>query len=272
MSHFFLILTHKPINHIYQYAKQYPDAFFYIHVDSKVNMSTVKKNHTPPNIIFLPNQYRVDITWAGFSMVQATINLIQYALQYNNNGIYHLISGDDVFLKNLNSIDYDKNKIYMEYTYSPRHRYRVRFNTPHADTKHQRKIYGKALTIFYKFLDKIIPSKKHCIFGSQWFSISSHHLQILMNNITPEFKNNYRYKLCPDEHFFQELVKISKLEHYLSDNKRYIVFSSSYQHGSSPIFLNLETLNTQINSDKWFARKVETRVIDEFLKKTEING
>lgn len=272
MENYFLILTHKPVNHIYQYAELYQNSFFYIHVDKKIDINTIKKKNTPSNIIFVDDEHRIDIAWAGFSMVQATINLIKCALKdkKNETGMYHLISGDDVILKNLNKLEYDKNQIYMEYIDSPRHRYRTRFNTPHADTKHQRKPYGKALTIFYKFLDRLIPSKKRCIFGSQWFSISSQHLQILMENLDQKFIENYRYKLCPDEHFFQYLVKKANLERYLSheSNKRYIIFDPSYQHGSSPIFLNIDVLNEQKNSDKWFARKVEPHVISEFLSKS----
>lgn len=269
VNNYFLVLTHKPINHIYRYAELYPNAYFYIHVDKKSDMHKIKKEHTPSNIIFVADEHRVDITWAGFSMVQATINLIECALkdQKTDTGMYHLISGDDVILKDLNTITADENQIYMEYIDSPRHRYRTRFNTPHADTKHQRKIYGKALTIFYKFLDKLIPSKERCIFGSQWFSISTQHLQILMNNLDQEFIEYYRYKLCPDEHFFQYLVKKSNLENYLSpySNMRHIIFDPSYQHGSSPIFLDLKALNVLKNKDKWFARKVQFDVIDEFL-------
>ena len=273
MKHSFLILTHKPIDHIYRYAELYQNAYFYVHVDKKSDISMIKRELAPANIVFVEDESRIDITWAGFSMVQATINLIQCALKNKNTeaSIYHLISGDDVFLKDLNTLQCDENKIYMEYLDSPRHRYRTRFNTPHADTKHQRKVYGKALTIFYKLLDKLIPSKERCIFGSQWFSISSQHLKTLMGNLDQEFIENYRYKLCPDEHFFQYLVKKANLENYLSNesNNRYIIFDPSYQHGSSPIFLNIDVLNEQRKSDKWFARKVESHVISEFLSKSD---
>ncbi len=39
-----LILTHKNIDHIYNLAQQMPDSSFYIHVDSKADITKIKKN------------------------------------------------------------------------------------------------------------------------------------------------------------------------------------------------------------------------------------
>jgi len=44
-KHAFLILTHKPIEHIYKFAKYYKDCNFYIHVDKKSDM--IKKAISP---------------------------------------------------------------------------------------------------------------------------------------------------------------------------------------------------------------------------------
>ena len=262
----FLILTHKPVEHIYAYAKFYHDSNFYVHVDKKTDIrliNTKKMN----NVYFLEDSDRVDITWAGFSMVQATLNLINFSLNHDSeNSFFHLISGDDVIFQAFDCIEFDVNKIYMECYESPRHRYRVRFNTPHADTNHQRKIYGKALTFLYKIFDKIIPSNDKCYFGSQWFSIARHDLECILLSVTEDFKDFYRHKLCPDEHFFQYLIINNGMVDKITDNRRYIVFDDNYQHGSSPIFLDLETLNNLNDKKYWFSRKVEPQVILKFLE------
>lgn len=263
----FLILTHKPIAHIYKFAKHYTDCNFYIHVDKKSDITQINTSDQA-NVFFLPNTERIDITWAGFSMVQATINLIKFAMNHSiENNFFHLISGDDVILSAFDELYFDPEQIYMECYESSRHRYRVRFNTPHADTKHQRKIYGKALTVLYKILDRIIPSDEKCLFGSQWFSIGRKNLEIMMFSIDKDYINSFSRKLCPDEHFFQYLVKKNNLMDKLSidSNKRFIVFDPDYQHGSSPIFLDLETLKVNNESSYWFSRKVQPNVIEEFI-------
>ena len=266
MRNFFLILTHKPIDHIYQYAELYPNAFFYIHVDKKSDINKIKKENTPSNIIFVDDEHRIDITWAGFSMVQATINLIQCALKDKNisTGMYHLISGDDVLLHKIPS--WNNSDIFIECKESKEHQYRMRFNTPHADTKYQRTLLGKALTQFYKKIDKILPMQEKFYFGSQWFSIRRKELEILINSITGSDLNFFRKKLCPDEHFFQYLIVKNKMLDKVSvyGNKRFIKFDPNFQRGSSPIFLNTEQLSNVQKQNYWFARKVEPKEMQKF--------
>ncbi len=273
MPHTILVLTHKPIPHIYIYAEKYPDTSFYIHVDKKIDISSVNTQYMP-NVYFLPSNFRINITWAGFSMVQAMINLFNFSLNHNvNNAFFHIISGDDILFENFYTNDFNSQVIYMEYIKSPRHRYRIRFNTPHADTKHQRKLYGKILTVAYKALDRILPSRQICLFGSQWFSISRNHLQILMSSIDKYYLKKFQKKLCPDEHFFQYLVEKNNLTSSLAPegNKRYIHFDDNYQHGSSPIWLNISEIEHANNNKYWFCRKVQPDVINRFIEKQSLS-
>ena len=262
----YILLTHKNIDHIYQLASGMPYANFYIHIDLKADLTAIKTQYTP-NVFFL--EKRVDIKWAGFSMIQATINLIEYALQHDKkNEFFHLISGDDVILNKYNI--WDDNQIFMECRESKEHRYRVRFNTPHADTAYQRTFIGKALTQFYKKLDRLLPIRGKFYFGSQWFSIRRNELEILMTSITGNDLNFFRKKLCPDEHFFQYLVVKNNLLANLSKdgNKRFIHFDLSFQRGSSPIFLDYEQLILAKKNQFWLARKVEPKEMQKFYQKS----
>lgn len=259
-----LVLTHKNIDHIYNLAQKMPDSSFYIHVDLKADITTILRD-TPnvENLFFVEN--RVDIKWAGFSMVQATLNLMNYALQHDTqNEYFHLISGDDVILTK--EPVWDDSTIYMECRESFGHKYRMRFNAPHADTQYQRSILGKSLTQFYKFLDKFFPTTEKFYFGSQWFSIRREQLQKILNSISVEDIEFFRKKLCPDEHFFQYLVIKNALLSNISSvgNKRFIIFDENYQRGSSPIFLSVKYLLQAKTEQYWFARKVEQKVMYEF--------
>jgi hypothetical protein len=266
VSHNFLILTHKSIDHIYTYAAKYLNYNFYIHVDKKIDINLIKKG-VRPNIHFVNNANRVDIKWAGFSMIQATLNLINFALLHDqNNQFFHLISGDDVLLSK--TFEWTDSNIYMECRYSMEHSYRMRFNTPHADTKYQRSFLGKVLTQIYKKLDKIFPTKEKFYFGSQWFSIRRNELDILMKSVTIHDVKYFKKKLCPDEHFFQYLVVKNNMLDKISNhgNKRFIVFDPEFQRGSSPIFLSIEQLINAQKHNYWFARKVESRQMKYFYQ------
>lgn len=258
----YLILTHKNIDHIYELASKMPNVNFYIHLDKKSDITLIQQK-TAQNVYFV--EHRVDIKWAGFSMVQATLNLISYALAHNvENEYFHLISGDDVILEK--KLTWNNSDIYIECRESKEHQYRMRFDTPHADTKYQRTLLGKALTQFYKKMDRILPTREKFYFGSQWFSIRRNELQILMNSITETDLNFFRKKLCPDEHFFQYLIVKNKMLDKVADcgNKRFIKFDPNFQRGSSPIFLNSEQLIHAQKQNYWFARKVEQLEMQKF--------
>lgn len=264
MKNCFLVLAHKRVDYICFLAKKYNEANFYIHLDRKVDINKIKNIFFDVhNVYFISN--RVDINWAGFSMVEATLNLLRFALSHDkSNQCFHLISGDDIFLNM--PVSWEEGVIYMECKESLEHRYRVRFNTPHADTRYMRSFFGKILTQFYKLLDAIIPTQEKFYFGSQWFSIHRTELEILIQSITQKDIDFFKNKLCPDEHFFQYLVVKNKMLNKVSieGNKRYIFFDKKYQRGSSPIFLNLEQLEYARDKQNWFARKVEAEVMSEF--------
>lgn len=260
----FLVLAHKPIEHIYNYARERQDSNFYIHVDKKTDIRLIKTQELK-NVFFLKENERVDITWAGFSMVKATLNLINFALGHDQeNSFFHLISGDDVILEK--KLEWNNSDIYIECSVSKRHQYRMRFDMPHADTKYQRTLLGKALTQFYKKLDSVLPTSETFYFGSQWFSIRRNELQILITSITTDDLEFFRKKLCPDEHFFQYLIAKNEMLHKVSNfgNKRFIKFDLNFQHGSSPIFLTARQLIEAQKENYWFARKVEFQEMQKF--------
>lgn len=256
-----LILAHKPIKYFEILAKENKNINFFVHMDKK----TVFENPGINNLVFLDDGLREDVKWGGFSMIQATTNLISFALEHDKkNEYFHLISGDDVFLNK--NLSWEGSDIFIECRESIEHRYRMRFDTPHADTKYQRTLLGKALTQFYKKTDKIFPTREKFYFGSQWFSIRRNELEILMNSIEESDLNFFRKKLCPDEHFFQYLIVKNQMLDKVSvyGNKRYIKFDPNFQRGSSPVFLNSEQLAYAQKQNYWFARKVEQQEMQRF--------
>ncbi|EGK13940.1 beta-1,6-N-acetylglucosaminyltransferase [Psychrobacter sanguinis] len=266
-KHALLILSHSNIDHVYEYAKVFPQYNFYIHQDIKfpINLPIPESIN---NIFIIPKENSVSVSWGGFSMIQATNSLFEYAFQNKDNIFFHLISGNDLILQPLERLSFDENSIYMECIESYKHRYRVRFNTPHADTSYQRSIIGKSITLGFKILDRIIPTKEKCLFGSQWFSIHRKHLEIILKSIDGRFNDSFQKKLCPDEHYYQYLVYKNNLQAHLSKtgNRRFIIFDKDYNNGNNPIFLDIDDINNIDRNKYWFARKVAPITINNYLK------
>lgn len=266
-KHAILILSHSDISHIYKYASIYPNYNFYIHQDIKFPI-VQPTSKLIDNIHILPKKDSFSIMWAGFSMIEASNSLFLYALENKENSYFHLISGSDLILQDIDNTAFESDKIYMQYSYSKNHRYRTRFNAPHANTHYLRTIPGKSLTFALKVLDKLVPTNKSSLFGSQWFSINRHHLEIIMNSVDNDVNNFFRKKLCPDEHYYQYLIHKNKLQKYISNegNRRYIVFDKSFNNGNNPIPLNASILDSIDKSKYWFARKADQSLIKSYIE------
>jgi hypothetical protein len=83
-------------------AIQHPDIDIYIHVDKKSNIGPQLKISSQIHI--LPDKYRVDVQWATFSQVQATLNLLRFASQHEKYEHYWLCSGQDYPIKSVDEI------------------------------------------------------------------------------------------------------------------------------------------------------------------------
>ena len=65
----------------------------YVHVDRKSNI--VNDINSSNKIFILPEEKRISVEWAKFSQVEASLNLLLYALSHDSYDYYWLISGQD---------------------------------------------------------------------------------------------------------------------------------------------------------------------------------
>ncbi|WP_225747827.1 beta-1,6-N-acetylglucosaminyltransferase [Eikenella sp. Marseille-P7795] len=278
MSSAFLILCHRPPLYWLRLAERHPEIRLLLHYDAKADIGALPP--LPPNAQLIPQ--RVDIRWAGFSMVQATLHLMRAALAEEGIRFVHLASGNCVLLKPPAQIEREfaelpLGSLLLECRPAPRLRYRVRFNTPHADTAWQRSLPGKLLTKVFQVADKILPAAQTAYAGSQWFSADRAALQTLLHAADEPTCAFFRKKLCPDEHFFQYLVKrLPENERsefrpnagltLFPHNRRYIRFAPGSNH---PDILALPELHALQNGQNWLARKVADDTALRFLAETE---
>ena len=94
----YLILAHNNMKHLERLIEALNDdeVSFFIHIDKKVNMPALIKRYS--NVKILENRF--DVKWMGYSMVEATLSMLETA--YNSNDCYDyfiLLSGVDYPIK-----------------------------------------------------------------------------------------------------------------------------------------------------------------------------
>ena len=143
MSQAVLILAHKDADYIYYLSMLLKQKFnVYVHFDTKFNLNQESKNKFDKEGIFVCQ--KINVHWGAFSILEATFVLMKEALKNKDNTFFHLISGQDFPIQNINKIyDFYENNtnIYMWYCLS----------------KTVRKSYENVLwwTKYYFYFDKI---------------------------------------------------------------------------------------------------------------------
>ena len=88
--------------------------FFYVHIDSKRNISEFKCNNSRNNVIFIKK--RISVVQGGFSLTQAMLNLIKKASILNEIDYFIFLSGRDYPIKDNNYIyNFLKNNYPMNF-------------------------------------------------------------------------------------------------------------------------------------------------------------
>ena len=95
----YLILAHQdPVNLSRSIDRLRHNSDFYVHIDAKADMAEFTKNQDQSDVTFVQN--RADIAWAGIAMINATLHLMQQALNADESYSHLvLLSGADYPIK-----------------------------------------------------------------------------------------------------------------------------------------------------------------------------
>jgi hypothetical protein len=265
----YLILAHKNPAQLARLIRALTtqNTYFFIHVDAKVDMDIFSPLRSLVQIFWVK---RTAIYWGGWSMVAATLELLQESgkLQCNR---FHLLSGQDYPLRdNRNIEDYFGNdRIYMEYFSLPKEDWKDggldRFEQYHFVDQLSRspriiKSWARSFFKFYSYMQKRkMPCNLSPFGGSQWWSMTDE----CVNFIFEYLKNNkeiipfFQKTLIPDEMFFQTIVMNSHLrEKAINDNQRYVV----WDRNPSPYIFHEGDIDELFDCKKYFARKFDEKV------------
>jgi Core-2/I-Branching enzyme len=270
-----LILAHTNPSQLKRMIQRlaHPNAFFFIHVDFKTNIS--------PFLDLVGKQVRLikkreSVYWGAYSMVQATINSFEEILQADENfDCINLLSGQDYPLKRTEDIhrffELNPGKAFME-TLSVEHEWQEAI--PRLTKYHLinyrfsgRFRVERLLNIFLP--KRKIPNNLIAVGRSQWFTITPKHAQYIVTYLqrNKNVKSFFQLTWGSDEVVFQTILfnSIYKKD-MINDSLRYIDWSEG---NPSPKIFTIENLPTLLNSGKLFARKFDEAVDKTILDKLD---
>ena len=272
MKQAFLIIAHKNLGQLQKLINALDSDLFdiYIHIDKKCkeNISlTASKSK-----IYIYQE--ISVIWGTYSIVKAELLLFKEA-QKNNYSYYHLISGEDYILTNIQNIyDFFNNskKEFVLFTSE----YITKKDMERVSYKHL--ILGKVrngmpkkvdsflfhLDDLYVTLQKIFRIKKKLYFkkyqrGSQWVSLTNDFVKYIVKN-ERVIEDAFNKTLIPDEMFVQTLIVNSEYFDNLYDYKNFNMPIQNYRYidwkRGKPYVFKEEDFNELINCGYPFARKI----------------
>ena len=286
----FLIMYHNDYYILEKLLKQIDNENFdiYLHVDKKVknfDFENTKKILNKSNIYFTK---RINVKWSTFSQINCELLLLKEATK-NNYSYYHLLSGNDLLLKDSTEIfNYfnNNNKEYIAYnsidkiTESELERIKY-YHILNKNRRHNNKIIRELSTkIYYKLLsiqkklkiNRLKNNKLEIRKGANWFSITNDLAKYILTKEKDIFKM-YKYSNCADELFLQTITYNSKFKENIynkySDEHQNIKRYIDWNRGE-PYTFTLEDYDELINSNCFFARKfssqIDKKIIDKISK------
>jgi hypothetical protein len=223
----FLVLVHNNVQHFERLisALSAPETGIFLHIDKKADARPFEEIAARYGCTIAEN--RVQINWGGWTMVQATLNLMKCALNSGQEYDYFcLISGGDYplrpvsglleffsvdpridYIRSVPMTDADKSKPISRIT-------KFRFEVPnpvrrshiHQRVKRKLNLWIEALPIARDY-EKAL--KVHPCAGSQWWALTHSTVRSIMNFVDdhPSFTGFFRNTFVPDESFFQTVLE-----------------------------------------------------------------
>ena len=225
----YLVLAHTDptqLNRLVNTLQYECDIF--IHLDAKSKVKPFAELDWPENTRFLSRRLRV--SWAGFSMVEATLELMRAALDSGDRyGHLVLLSGADYPIKpaervfeyldsqpkknfmRLVSIHGPGPERYLSIRRKQIRRYWFKDTLSWVPFILPVKIIRKILEVaVHPFSKRPLKDIDHC-FGSQWWALTRDCASYILDFVSTNraFVRFYRHCFAPDEHFFHTIVATS---------------------------------------------------------------
>ena len=280
-----LILAHKNIEQIIDLSIILSKKFvLFIHFDRKYKMPVEDKK----KLERIKNIYvysEIDVNWGGFSIGEVELFLLKEAMKNQDITYFHIISGQDWPVKNIEEIYnfFENNdKIYMTYGLSKGVKksgepiilwQKYYFNYDKINLNRRSfigKIYHRFLMLYQTFKRvnkfKDLNINLDIYQGANWIDLPRYAVEYCLEYLKQN--NNYYLMLktgfCSDEVLFQSILCNSiyrdKIE---NNNHRYIKWEKKYNN--YPAILDEKDYKEIISGDYLFARKIDKDISNQLI-------
>ena len=280
MKHAYLILAHFDAPLLKALISSLDDARndIYVHWDAK--SGAVPSVETKRSRLFFLEE-RVDVRWAGFSMVEAEYQLFKKAAANGPYAYFHLISGADLPIKSQDHIHAECDKMagteFIAFADAPQRE--IDFRTQHhflfPEDFRTKNLLKRGLRFLYlKFQDLTHRRRSDLTFrkGSQWCSITQDFVEYLLTQ-EDNVRKLFSHTFCPDELFIQTVCfnspfmdRVKKASSEFDGNMRYI----KWENGEL-LPIEEQDLAGLKDSDRWFARKFSSENLPLIEKVLELS-
>jgi len=270
--------------------------FFVVHVDAKnendeAYLHLLNFSKERENVHIVPNKYRVRVNWGGFSMVNATLQILKYSfgllddeneaksndaqLRLFFHKFVHLsathypIKSNSEIRKRISEYPIDAN--FMQIIMKP--------NTPSPSDWHYFVECDDAVHRIHRLPPLTFKNHGvHLYTGSQWFILSSDFAEYIAKekDDVPELIEYFTHVVVADEHFFSTLLRNSRyctthvnrnwnyfqfdrweneVSHQERDRRK-CLFPDPDRCGRSPTYMTRDDFFALEMLDDLFARKV----------------
>lgn len=262
-------------------ALNHPMADVFVHVDKK-SQEIKDKITQREGVYILPEQQCVDVQWAQYSQVEATLQLLSAAVNRGGYSHYFLISGQDFPLMSIEEIvkflNEHKNENFIDCSSIKKFEKRndIFFPRMVVGRRKWQKVLKNVLVYgtggwsrTFSVIKRAAPGNVQYYFGSSWWCLNDAMVQWIYNFLDehPEYIKLFKHSLCPDECFFQTLVMDSP---FASSVKPYLHYIKWEKGKSSPKTLTESDYQEMVNSSKLMARKFDIDVDKEIINKLKI--
>ncbi|UKJ07493.1 beta-1,6-N-acetylglucosaminyltransferase [Solitalea lacus] len=265
----YLILVHRDFDHLIRIVNSlvHPNVTFFIHVDKKIEFDVDNlSQRMPQNANFFFIEERINVSWGGFSLTYACLELLWASLQHGQYDYFSLLSGQDFPLKSTHEIlqflEDNSGKEFIEHWAIPDPRWVGNGGRDRYEYYWLVDEIGIQASQIFVEIQRNENQKRNLPFnlkpygGSQWFTITQACAQYIYTYLTDheEVVDFFQYTLISDEILIPTIVLNSEFKrNVINNNLRYIDWGT----GPHPKTLGMSDIQSLLSSNCHFARKFD---------------
>lgn len=276
-KHAYLIMAHRDDYTFYSLLRMidHEKNDIYIHMDVKnlgfdedYAKSVVKKS----GIFF---SKRTNVTWGGYSVINAELILLKCATKNRKYLYYHLLSGQDLPIQTQTDIhNFFESHYGTEFVRFQNNKFKYYDRVKYYYFLQER--MGRKsnfVTIGLKAIQMALGVRrnKNILFqkGSNWFSITDNLARYTLSK-EEWIRKTFKYTVCCDEIFLQTIIINSDFKNYLvktdfDDELKMSMRMIDWTRGNPYIF-RIEDLDMLEQSEMMFARKFSAETDKRIIK------